>query len=390
MAVVGPWMWFLTGIFGSTGVVLFAIIASWTGLFALLVRYAFLRLVPWKAALLVPFLWTGIEYFRCELYPLKFTWLTPGFAFAENLPGAIPLDLGVYGAGFVLAAAAAAPHSGKHRLWPPILAALALAAFLVPGPGGNAGAPFRVAGLQLEGVDSSGIPRKLDALLREHPGTDLVVLPEYVFAGPVPDEVRAWCRRHRKHLVAGGMEILPGEEFRNTAFVIGPEGTEVHRQVKSVPIQFFKDGLPATEQGIWDSPWGRVGICICYDLSYTRVVDRLVQKGAQVLVVPTLDAKGWGETQHRLHARVAPTRAAEYGLPVVRVCSSGISQIVDGRGRLTATAPFPGEGVSIAATVTPVERGRLPWDRWLAPFCTAAAGAWMAWSIVDALRRRRT
>jgi apolipoprotein N-acyltransferase len=389
VAAIGPWMGFLLGIFGPTAVVLWAIVASWTGLFVLLARYAYLRLLPSRAAVVVPVLWTGLEYFRCELYPLKFTWLTPGFAIAPNTHGPFPTSFGVCGIGFVMSAALSAMYcTPRKRQWVPVLGLLLLTIALRPSQPDGSQYNFRVAGLQLEGVDTDGIPRRLDALLREYPETNLVVLPEYTFAGPVSDAVCAWCRRNRKFLVAGGMELLKGDEFRNTAFVIGPNGKELFRQVKSVPIQFFKDGLPATEQGIWESPWGKVGICICYDLSYTRVVDRLVEMGAQVIVAPTMDARHWGESQHRLHARIAPVRAAEYGVPIVRVCSSGISQIVDGEGKVIATAPFPGEGASIAAEVRPALRGRLPWDRWVAPFCTGLTGAWMAWALVDALRAR--
>ena len=96
-----------------------------------------------------------------------------------------------------------------------------------------------------------------------------------------------------------------------------------------MPIQFFKDGLPAREQRLWDSPWGKIGLCICYDLSYARVTDRLVRLGAQAMIVPTMDVVDWGQREHELHARVAPIRSAEYGIPIFRVASSGISQWTD-------------------------------------------------------------
>ena len=95
-------------------------------------------------------------------------------------------------------------------------------------------------------------------------------------------------------------------------------------QERAHPV--FKDGLPAPEQKVWDSPWGKIGICICYDLSYTRVTDALVRQGAQMLIVPTMDVETWGQHQHELHARIAPVRAAEYGILIFRVASSGISQ----------------------------------------------------------------
>jgi apolipoprotein N-acyltransferase len=215
---------------------------------------------------------------------------------------------------------------------------------------------------------------RLDEVLRKEPASDLVVLSEYTFTELVPDNIRHWCRDHKRHLIVGGKESAPGGNFYNTAFVISPAGEIVFRQVKSVPIQFFKDGLAAPEQWLWQSPWGAIGICICYDLSYRRITDRLVQLGAQALVVPTMDVADWGAQQHELHARIAPVRAAEYGIPVFRLASSGISQIVDRSGEILATAPFPGDGATLSRLLELRGPGRVPLDRWLAPLSSGVTG----------------
>ncbi len=34
---------------------------------------------------LIPIIWTGLEYFRSELYYLKFSWLNIGYALPEQL-----------------------------------------------------------------------------------------------------------------------------------------------------------------------------------------------------------------------------------------------------------------------------------------------------------------
>jgi apolipoprotein N-acyltransferase len=217
----------------------------------------------------------------------------------------------------------------------------------------------------------------------------LVVLSEYTLDGPVPDRLKQWCRQAKRYLVVGGKEPSPGgADFYNTAYVVAPNGQVVFRQAKAVPIQFFKDGLPAAEQRVWDSPWGRLGICVCYDLSYTRVTDRLVRQGAQGLVVPTMDAAGWGEAEHRLHARVAPVRAAEYRVPIFRLASSGISQCVDAGGRVTASAPFPGEQAIVAGELALSAAGRMPPDRWLAPVCVVVTGLALGWCLVGAWNDR--
>jgi apolipoprotein N-acyltransferase len=211
-------------------------------------------------------------------------------------------------------------------------------------------------------------------LVRKQPEAELIVLSEYTFSDPVPEKVLNWCRTQRRYLIVGGKDPVSKGEFYNTAFVISPDGEIVFRQVKSVPIQFFKDGLPAPEQKVWNSPWGRIGICICYDLSYRRVTDRLIKLGAEALVVPTMDVVDWGEQQHQLHALVAPIRAAEYGVPIFRVASSGISQMIDNRGRVLASCPCPGEGAILSGTLEFRGPGHIPLDRGLAPFATAVTG----------------
>lgn len=162
--------------------------------------------------------------------------------------------------------------------------------------------------------------------------------------------------------------LMPGYLF---GLVVGPGGEIVFRQPKTVPLQFSKDGLPAPEQRVWASPWGKLGICIRYDLSYTRVTDRLAKLGAQAMIVLTMDAADWGEAQHKLHAHVAPVRASESGIPVFRLASSGISQCVDALGKVSAVSTFPGQGSMLCGTLDPGNPASLPLDRWLSPLSTA-------------------
>ena len=395
---------FFWSIFSGGAVVLWLVYAFWVGLFVALSRLClkseWLRLGPrsWKFSLgwcLIPFIWCGLEYFRSELYFLRFGWLTPGFAFGTT-PRLVPLpSAGVYGIGFLLMAIACAAACLLRRSRVQAATALLLGVGLL-----HLGAIFdgrvseetrpravQVAGVQMEFPTEPEVLTRLSALVRRYPEAELLVLSEYTFMEPVPERVKAWCREHRRHLVVGGKDPAPDKDFYDTAFVISPDGEIVFRQGKSVPIQFFKDGLPAPEQKVWDSPWGKLGICVCYDLSYSRVTDRLIQQGAQALVVPTMDVIDWGEPQHRLHARVAPARAAEYGVPIFRVASSGISQLVDRRGKLLASAPCPGDGAMLSATLALRNEGRLPWDRWLAPVSTGLTALLTAFLLLNRFGR---
>ena len=377
--IAAGWLAFFWRIFSAGTVALWFVYAFWIGLFTVLVQLWLSRFRSKWSWMLLPFIWCGLEYFRSELYYLRFSWLTPGFALASNVELLPFSHLGTYGIGFALMSVAC----GAAFLWRTSRGG-ALAVLLAGAIGvriwGWAAEPkqdpqphndLRLAGVQLEFPTEKQVCTWLSELVRRHPEAELLVLSEYTFATPIPESVLAWCRDHKRYLIVGGKEPVSTNRFYNTAFVISPAGEVVFRQSKAVPIQFFDDGLPAPRQAIWQSPWGRIGICICYDLSYTRVTDRLARQGAQALVVPTMDVEDWGKRQHELHGRIGPVRAAEYQIPIFRLASSGISQAIDSTGHVVASAPCRGDGAMIAASLPLRGSARLPVDRLLAPMSAA-------------------
>jgi apolipoprotein N-acyltransferase len=386
---VGPQLTCFWKIFGPAAVALWYILGFWIGIFTATTSAALRRFGRVKTLILIPFFWMGLEYFRSELYYLKFSWMNVGYAFSGDWLG---LHLfGMYGMGFLAALCAALFLPG--RKFPFTGCACVFLLFfttLPPDKPYRTDSKLHLAGVQMEFPPEADITRALDKLLADelHPGPDVLVLSEYTLDGPVPDSLKNWCRNHQRYLVIGGKDPAPNNNFYDTAFVVGPTGEIVFRQGKSVPIQFFKDGLPAPKQELWDSPWGKIGFCVCYDLSYTRVVDRLVKMGAQLIIVPTMDVVDWGERQHELHALVAPVRATEYGIPIFRVASSGISQAVDSHGVTFAHAPFAGEGRPIFATLGPAEHASIPRDRYVAPIAVAVTGIVLLWLNIGKLRRK--
>jgi hypothetical protein len=250
---------------------------------------------------------------------------------------------------------------------------------------GKGSSQLSVVGVQMEFPVELEVPGILDAALAQCPKAELFMLSEYTFDGPVPKRVKDWCRKNKRYLLAGGKDIVGSSDFYDTAFVIGPSGEVVFQQAKSVPIQFFKDGFPAKKQQVWSSPWGKLGICICYDLSYSRVTDALVRQGAQGLLVPTMDVIDWGKHEHELHSRVGPFRAAEYGLPILRVASSGVSQLIDKSGAVTCSAPFPQQSQVIFGELNLPMNGHLPLDRFLASFATGLTGILIGWLVASSI-----
>ncbi len=363
-----PQLFFFWHLFGPAAIALWTVIAFWIGLFTAMVCGSIRRWGKARAMWLVPVIWTGLEYFRSELYYLRFSWLNIGYA----LP--VPLDclgLGMYGLGFCVFVIAAVFCVVRPFFVPVLLAVLvaALVPFLATARIASRPA-ITLAGIQMEFPSPGGLPKALDKTLARNPDAQIFVLSEYTLDGPVPESLKQWCRDHARFLVVGGKDPVGTNNYYNTAFVVGTNGEIVFHQAKCVPIQFFRDGLPAPMQQVWDSPWGKIGICTCYDLSYTRVTDRLVEEGAQLLIVPTMDVEDWGWHEHQLHSRVAPVRAADYGIPIFRLASSGVSQAVSGDGCVIAKTSFPGSLDILSAQLRLPARGALPLDRFLAPVCT--------------------
>jgi apolipoprotein N-acyltransferase len=423
LGIYGPQLHFFWAIFGPAAGALWLVLAFWLALFLLLLHGVDRYWGTLWAVALAPVLWLGIEYFRSELYYLRFAWLTAGsFVPPAAWPGAFA-TLGVYGFGAVLMLGGAGVSRVIERCWgqalgleampgdsercpgsPPsrrcALLGFALLGLVVWLPARFAPKPeaasatdrtLNLAGVQLEFPKEAEVLSHLDRVLDELPRTELVLLGEYTFDGHPPDDIRAWCRRTGRWLVVGGKDPIPGGGFYNTAFVLSPAGEVVFQQAKSVPIQFFQDGTPAPRQAVWlwnrgettDDPL-RVGLAVCYDLSYARVLDRLVSQRPDFLLVPAMDAADWGRHQHKLNARMTLIRAAEYRLAIFRVATSGFSQFVGPAGNLLAEAGVPGQGDSIAAELRLQRRAQanLPVDRALAipaVALTAAIALLLAW-----------
>ncbi len=92
--------------------------------------------------------------------------------------------------------------------------------------------------------------------------------------------------------------------------------------------------------------FGDIGMQICYEIIFSgQTVDPA--KRPAILFNPSNDAwfGGWGPPQHLAQARM---RAIEEGLPILRATPTGISAIIDARGKVVAAAGM-GEAKAIEA-----------------------------------------
>lgn len=98
------------------------------------------------------------------------------------------------------------------------------------------------------------------------------------------------------YLVAGSIPEKDGSKIYNTSYVFNREGKKIakHRKIHLFDIdiknkQKFKesDTLSAgNEVTIFDTEFGKIGLCICYDFRFPELARLMVNKGAKVIIVP--------------------------------------------------------------------------------------------------------
>ena len=138
------------------------------------------------------------------------------------------------------------------------------------------------------------------------------------------------------YLILGFLESR-GERLYNTAILIDPDGDIIARYSKTHFAQGYEINpefyTPGDEYPVFDTPFGKVGIIICYDRQLPEPARIMAVKGAQILFVPAYgsftDEFGWNTVLMR-------TRAYENRFPVI-FCNPHQSLLIDNRGNLIAT-----------------------------------------------------
>jgi 5-aminopentanamidase len=202
-------------------------------------------------------------------------------------------------------------------------------------------------------------------------GAKLVVLPEcaipgYMFdsadealpfaeeiPGPSSDALEREARRLGVHVICGLLE-RDGDSLRNAAVFVGPEGLiGTYRKTHLPFLGVDRFVVAGDELPVYDTPLGRIGVEICYDLRFPEVTRTLALKGADVVAHPTnfpMAAKI--QTELITVARAAENRI--YLLTANRVGKErwgefcGWSQIVDPYGRRLAEADETEETLLVA------------------------------------------
>ena len=392
-ASYGATLWWLLEIFKTFAPALWLMLALFTGIFGMAFHLAKRFQTKWFPVIIAT-VWTGIEYYRCELFYLSFPWITPGTGLPPNF---LTPMIGVYGVTFViiiLATTLLNLASGK-RLLDQISLTCAYLILLIPLFGNfvwpSSEHLIEVALIQNE----EGLFDTHYEMSQPHSGkVDAIVWPEYAIpfdpnTHPQAKPLPKLLIDKTEVLVLGGKKDH-GENFYNIAFTQGQDGP-LGEHVKNHTVHMFADGIRGTTAEPIDTPLGRIGTPICFDCDYQDVMRKMTANGAEFFLIPIMDAESWTERQHLQHAQLFRHRAAENGRWLAIAATSGQTQIIDSSGNVTASLPLITPGV-LTGTIHPhthltlFQRGG-----WLfGPLCLAALPLLLALALFTLHQRRKS
>jgi predicted amidohydrolase len=178
---------------------------------------------------------------------------------------------------------------------------------------------------------------------------DIVILPEMwccpyeasnfpIYAesadGPLCSIMSEAAKKSGKLLIAGSVPESENGKVYNTSFVYGPDGALIARHRKAHLFDINIEGgirfcesdtlSPGNYATVFDTPFGKIGLGICYDIRFFHLADMMALAGADVLVYPGCFNMTTGPAHWHLTLR---SRAVDNQAYTVGVCSARSSEL---------------------------------------------------------------
>lgn len=211
--------------------------------------------------------------------------------------------------------------------------------------------PLTVACLQhCADLDVAGNLRTLRAGIEDavERGAKLVALPEYcvtygegpsgLLVGAEPEaghtalsELRAVARTHGCWLAVGSLGVLAADgRTWNRSYLVDPQG-EIRARYDKIHLfdvdleggERYRESTsiaPGEQAVVAETPFGGLGLSICYDLRFPQLYRALAKAGARILLVPAAFTRTTGRAHWHVLLRA---RAIETGCFVVAASQCG-------------------------------------------------------------------
>lgn len=178
-------------------------------------------------------------------------------------------------------------------------------------------------------------------------------LPQLIAYAPrLKDKCSDLARRYNACVVPWDYEAAADGRIYNTSYVLDPTGNEVGRYRKThITYSEVARGVSRGDQyPVFDLPFGKVGILICFDLNYPEAARILSLNGAELILVPL-----WGDTMARQWDLRLRSRAVDFGVHMASCCidQAAYTGVVNPAGELLCRLDERGQTL-----VQEVELGR--------------------------------
>jgi predicted amidohydrolase len=142
--------------------------------------------------------------------------------------------------------------------------------------------------------------------------------------GEIVETLRALAAQHRVWLLGGTFpeRAASGDRVHNTSVAIDPEGriAAVYRKIHLFDVDLSAHGglvyresdrvAPGAELAHVETPFGGIGLSVCYDVRFPELYRALAARGVRFLAVPAAFARETGRDHGEvlLRARALPPR----------------------------------------------------------------------------------
>ncbi|HER19604.1 MAG TPA: apolipoprotein N-acyltransferase, partial [Chromatiales bacterium] len=423
--IVGPLAALVTALF-VMGLAFYPAVAAW-----LAARVAGRsRPMGWAAAFVAS--WVLLEAGRAWLFG-GFPWLNLGISQVDGpLAGWLPL-VGEYGVTALLLLLAALSWQalramvvfgvGEWRAWlPSVVTIAAVLSLSLPLHGIKwsvpTGKPLAVGLVQgnvaqMQKFDPDFFDRTIDiyrSLTDRMPDVDLVVWPETAIprvidsVPTVRDSLEQLASERDFSMLVGTFTQDESGRYYNTLLGV-PRSLGSYRKHHLVPFGEYFPMRWLIERMPWlfevpmsDLSAGpatqpplvvggrRLGASICFEADFSRDIRRSLPEAEMFVTVSNDSWFGESFSPHQ-HLQMARARAIEFQRPMIRATNTGISAVIDTKGRVQQVLGT-GERGTLVADLTP-RRGSTPLARWGA-WPTLAAMLLLLVAVGMASRRRGT
>ncbi|HEY6929332.1 MAG TPA: apolipoprotein N-acyltransferase [Thermoanaerobaculia bacterium] len=379
-----------------------------------------------------PLLWMASEHARTFVYK-GFPWNLTGHALFRHPAWIQSASIwGVYGLGFAVVGTSAliAAAVVQRNLRPGIAAAVLVAAIGIggasrlarpPQPARSISVALVQPNLSEEDKEEPGGSAKsyrivLDqALEASRARADLIVLPESALV-PLYWQGSEILRRDLVRVadecclvLFNDIEEEASGRYYNVARLLGPEGLrgrpyrKVHlvpfgeyvplprvfffvRQISNVIGEFSAARMPT----LLESDGVRIGMGVCYEITYPEIARIEARDGANLLVTISNDSWYGRAGAQAQHFAGAVIRAVETRRYLLRAAITGISGIVDEKGRIRSELPDGRRGtVNGQARLIESPTAWVRWGFWIPRAADVAAAAVLLFGLVRWVAERR-